>query len=76
VTLASLIPTTIARRVQPVRALRKCLFIYQYWIDPDFGWMNARIQTWLPFSHPDLSEWPGMAGTHDGSSPDPLPPKR
>lgn len=28
---------------------RKCLFLYHYWIDPMFGWMNARIQTWFPF---------------------------
>lgn len=29
---------------------RKCLFIYQYRIHPRFGFMNARIQTWFPFS--------------------------
>lgn len=28
---------------------RKCLFIYHYLIHPVFGFMNARIQTWLPF---------------------------
>jgi len=28
---------------------RQCLHIYHYWIDPVFGWMNARIQTWFPF---------------------------
>lgn len=28
---------------------RKCMFLYHYWIDPMFGWMNARIQTWFPF---------------------------
>lgn len=28
---------------------RKCLFLYHYWIDPRFGWMNGRIQTWFPF---------------------------
>jgi hypothetical protein len=50
--------------------------MYQYWIDPEFGWMNARIQSWLPVFYPDLSQWPGMAGAQDGSSPDPLPPKR
>lgn len=27
----------------------KCLFLYHYWIDPVFGLMNARIQTWFPF---------------------------
>ena len=29
--------------------LRKCEHLYHYWIDPVFGWMNARIQTWFPF---------------------------
>ena len=29
---------------------RKCLFVYQYWQHPKLGWMNARIQTWFPFS--------------------------
>ena len=29
---------------------RKCLFFYHYWMDPEFGFMNGRIQTWLPFS--------------------------
>jgi hypothetical protein len=28
---------------------RKCLYIYHYLIDPQFGFMNARIQTWFPF---------------------------
>ena len=28
---------------------RKCLFYYHYWIHPEFGFMNARIQTWMPF---------------------------
>ena len=29
---------------------RKCLHIYHYWVDPIFGFMNARIQTWFPFT--------------------------
>jgi hypothetical protein len=29
---------------------RKCIFLYHYLIDPEFGFMNARIQTWFPFS--------------------------
>lgn len=29
---------------------RRCLFIYHYLIDPEFGLMNARIQTWFPFN--------------------------
>ena len=30
--------------------MRKCKFIYHYWIDPSFGFMSARVQTWFPFS--------------------------
>jgi hypothetical protein len=29
---------------------RKCLFLYHYWMHRKFGFMNARIQTWFPFS--------------------------
>ena len=29
---------------------RKCLHYYHYWIDPHFGLMHARIQTWFPFT--------------------------
>jgi len=31
------------------RAYRKCLFVYQYWMHPVFGFMSARLQTWFPF---------------------------
>ena len=34
--------------LQPAR--RKCLFMYHYAIHPVFGFMNARIQTWFPFT--------------------------
>ena len=27
----------------------KCLHIYHYWVDPEFGLMHARIQSWFPF---------------------------
>jgi hypothetical protein len=30
--------------------VRKCLFLYHYWMDPVFGFMNARIQSWFPFT--------------------------
>ena len=30
--------------------IRKCLFLYHYWIDARFGFMHGRIQTWFPFS--------------------------
>ena len=32
------------------RKFGKCMHLYQYWIDPEFGFMNARIQTWYPFN--------------------------
>ena len=32
------------------RAWRKCLFVYQYWMHPVFGFMSARLQTWFPFT--------------------------
>ncbi len=30
--------------------IRKCLFVYHYTVHPVFGFLNARIQTWFPFS--------------------------
>jgi hypothetical protein len=38
------------RRLQLSRQMRQCLHIYHYWIDPLFGFMSARLQTWFPFS--------------------------
>jgi hypothetical protein len=38
------------KRLQLVSTQRKCKFLYHYWIDPVFGFMSARIQTWFPFS--------------------------
>jgi hypothetical protein len=38
------------KQLDLVQRSRKCLFVYQYWLDPVLGWMNARIQTWFPFS--------------------------
>jgi hypothetical protein len=37
------------RKIQLERSFRKCLFIYQYWMHPLFGFMSARLQTWFPF---------------------------
>ena len=39
-----------AKKLRPVLRPRRCLHLYHYWIDPVFGWMNARIQTWFPFA--------------------------
>jgi hypothetical protein len=41
------------RQTQKLRLLRdrrQCLFVYHYWIDPVFGFMSARLQTWFPFA--------------------------
>lgn len=38
------------KHVELRMAGRKCSFLYHYYMDPDFGLMNARIQTWFPFS--------------------------
>ena len=38
-----------AQRLELVKRQRKCLWIYHYWIDPRWGFMSARIQTWFPF---------------------------
>lgn len=36
-------------KIRLERSYRKCLFIYQYWMHPVFGFMSARLQTWFPF---------------------------
>ncbi len=38
------------RKLELVSRTRKCLFLYHYWVHPEFGWMNVRMQTWFPFS--------------------------
>jgi hypothetical protein len=39
-----------AKKLEVVSRPRKCLFLYHDSIHPVFGFMNARIQTWFPFS--------------------------
>ncbi len=39
-----------AKKLELQPRIRKCLFLYHYWIDAIFGFMNARIQSWFPFS--------------------------
>ena len=39
-----------AKRLELQPRRRKCLHLYHYHIDPELGFMNARLQTWLPFS--------------------------
>ncbi len=37
------------KKLELISRTRKCKFLYHYWIDPRFGFMSARIQTWFPF---------------------------
>jgi hypothetical protein len=30
--------------------IRKCLHLYSYFLDPQWGFMHARLQTWFPFT--------------------------
>jgi hypothetical protein len=39
-----------AKRLELRPALRKCLFIYFYFVDREFGLMHVRLQTWLPMT--------------------------
>lgn len=36
------------RHLQLVSQERKCLYLYFYFLDRDFGLMHVRVQTWLP----------------------------
>ena len=36
-------------RLEAVRKRRKCLHFYFYLIDPEFGFMHIRLQSWFPF---------------------------
>jgi len=36
------------KRLEVVSARRKCLFVYFYFIDREFGLMHVRVQSWLP----------------------------
>jgi hypothetical protein len=38
------------QKLQLLRGMRQCLFVYQYWMDTLFGFMSVRLQTWFPFA--------------------------
>ena len=48
-TTMEMVPTFQHDKTSMVMRPRPCLTIYQYRLDPEFGWMHARIQTWFPF---------------------------
>jgi hypothetical protein len=48
-TCTELTPTFQHHKTGMAVRYRPTLMIYQYQIDPEMGWMHARIQTWFPF---------------------------
>ena len=38
------------RHIELRSGQRKCLHYYHYFLDPEFGLMHARVQSWLPFT--------------------------
>jgi hypothetical protein len=38
-----------SQKLEVIRARRKCLHFYFYLMDPEFGFMHVRIQSWFPF---------------------------
>ena len=38
-----------SKRLELRRERTKCLHVYKYWLDGQFGLMGARLQTWLPY---------------------------
>jgi len=50
-------------------ARRKCLFLYFYFLDRDFGLMHVRLQTWFPFQiqvYVNAHEWLARKLTYHG----------
>ena len=54
------------KRLQLAPRHRKCLHLYHYQFHPLFGFMQARIQTWLPFSVRILPERAGAPDPQHG----------
>jgi hypothetical protein len=38
------------KQIHPVARERKCLHLYFYYVDREFGFMHIRVQTWLPLT--------------------------
>jgi hypothetical protein len=47
---SSVVGNRAAKKLQLQFQQRKCLHLYHYFLDPFFGLMHARIQTWFPFT--------------------------
>jgi len=38
------------KQLELASCIRKCLHLYHYWVHPQLGFLNARLQTWFPFA--------------------------
>jgi hypothetical protein len=68
-TTLEMAPTFQHERTEMAMRQRPCYTIYQYRLDPEFGWMHARIQTWFPFCiHVCINgrEWLGRRMDREG----------
>lgn len=62
-------PNAARKQLEVKQRLRKCLFLYHYWMHPVFGFMSARIQTWFPFQvqiYLNGREWLAQQMKHAG----------
>src|SRR5260370_11108822 len=57
-------PTFEHRGTHIIRRERPCHVLYHYQIHPRLGWIDARIQNWVPFN----IQRAGVAGAADGGS--------
>jgi hypothetical protein len=58
-----------AKRLELKSRIRPCQALYHYFVDPVFGFMNARIQTYLPFriqACMNGREWLSRMMDHEG----------
>lgn len=39
-----------SKQLELASCIRKCLHLYHYWVHPQLGFLNARLQTWFPFA--------------------------
>ena len=44
-----IVPDRETHKLKVKACTRKCLHLYHYWMDPQVGFMSARIQSWFPF---------------------------
>jgi hypothetical protein len=57
-------------------ARRKCLFLYFYCVDREFGFLHVRLQTWFPFTIQVYVNGPRVADAPAGQTRAALPPPR